>query len=88
VPIIDYKCPKCEVVMPIFRKVDEAEIDYKCSNCEIAMERVWAPLAAARADAWPISPASSVALRPSPGSTDRVTEKSAGITRASRAGMV
>ena len=42
VPIIDYKCPKCEVVMPIFRKVDEAEIDYKCSNCEIVMERVWA----------------------------------------------
>jgi putative FmdB family regulatory protein len=41
-PIIDYKCPKCEVVMPIFRKVDEAEILYKCSNCEIAMERVWA----------------------------------------------
>jgi putative FmdB family regulatory protein len=42
VPIIDYKCPKCEVVMPIFRKVDEAEIQHNCSNCEIKMERVWA----------------------------------------------
>jgi putative FmdB family regulatory protein len=41
-PIIDYKCPKCEVVMPIFRKVDEAEIEHNCSNCEIKMERVWA----------------------------------------------
>jgi predicted nucleic acid-binding Zn ribbon protein len=28
--------------MPIFRKVDEAEIEHNCSNCEIAMERVWA----------------------------------------------
>jgi putative FmdB family regulatory protein len=41
-PIIDYKCPKCEVTMPIFRKVDEAEILYGCSNCKVPMERVWA----------------------------------------------